>query len=176
VEQVPAGSGKIIFTPWLYGERAPVEDRHLRGAFNNISLETSRGQLIRAVFEGVAYNSRWLLGVVESFIKRRMDPLNMIGGGAQSNIWCQIYADVLDRTIQQVRDPMQANARGAALIAAVGLGYITIEDIPKLTRISNVFKPNPGNRRIYDELYGEFLNIYQTNKLLSRRLNATSQA
>ncbi len=176
VEQVPAGSGKTIFTPWLYGERAPVEDRYLRGGFNNISLETSRGQLIRAVFEGVAYNSRWLLGVVESFIKRRMDPLNMIGGGAQSDIWCQIYADVLDRTIQQVRDPMQANARGAAFIAAVGLGYITVEDIPKLTKIVKVFKPNPDNHRIYDELYGEFLNIYKTNKLLYSRLNASPSA
>ncbi|RDE12182.1 MAG: xylulose kinase [Candidatus Thorarchaeota archaeon] len=176
VEQVPAGSGKVIFTPWLYGERTPVEDRNLRGAFNNLSLETDRGQLIRAVFEGIAYNSRWLLGVIEAFIKRPMDPLNMIGGGAQSDIWCQIYADVLGRTIQQVENPVQANARGAAFIAAVGLGYAKIEDIPKLTKISKTFKPNPKNRRIYDVLYGEFLNIYKTNKLLYRRLNASPEA
>jgi len=171
VEQAPAGSGKVIFTPWLYGERTPVEDRNLRGAFNNLSLDMDRSQLIRAVFEGVAYNSRWLLGVVEQFVKRRMDPLNMIGGGAQSDIWCQIYADVMDRTVQQVYDPIQANARGAAFIAAVGLGYITFDDVPKLIKISKVFHPNPENRSIYDELYMEFLNIYKTNKLLYSRLN-----
>lgn len=175
VEGAPAGSGKVIFTPWLYGERTPVEDRNLRGAFNNLSLETDRSQLIRSVFEGVAFNSRWLLGIEEAFIKRRMDPLNIIGGGAQSDIWCQIYADVMDRTIQRVEDPIQANARGAAFIAAVGLGYITFDDIPKLTKISKVFRPNPANRRIYDELFGEFLNIYKTNKLLYRRLNASSE-
>jgi xylulokinase len=130
-----------------------------------------RSQLIRAVFEGVAYNSRWLLGVVEQFVKRRMDPLNMIGGGAQSDIWCQIYADVMDRTVQQVYDPIQANARGAAFIAAVGLGYITFDDVPKLIKISKVFHPNPENRSTYDELYMEFLNIYKTNKPLYSRLN-----
>jgi xylulokinase len=71
---------------------------------------------------------------------------------------------------------MQANARGAAFIAAVGLGYITVEDIPKLTKISKIFRPNPQNRGIYDELYGEFLNIYKTNKLLYSRLNASPSA
>jgi len=49
-----------------------------------------------------------------------MPELNIIGGGASSNVWCQIFADVLNRTIKQVKDPIQANARGAAFIASVG--------------------------------------------------------
>jgi len=173
VEKAPAGSGKVIFTPWLYGERTPVEDHTVRGAFYNLSLDVDRSQIIRSVFEGVAYNSRWVLGVVEKFIKRRMDTLNMIGGGAQSDIWCQIYADVLNRNIQQVHDPIQANARGAAFIASVGLGYLTFDAVPGLVEISKTFKPNPDNRKLYDELYGEFLNIYKANKPLYRRLNST---
>jgi xylulokinase len=174
VEGVAAGSGKVIFTPWLYGERTPVEDHTVRGAFHNLSLSVDRGQLIRAVFEGVAYNSRWVLDAVEKFIKRRMDSLNIIGGGAQSDVWCQIYADVLNRTIRRVYQPLQANARGAAFIAAVGLGYITVNDIPKLIKISKVFKPNSRNRQTYDELYSEFLNVYKANKTMYQRLNRFS--
>lgn len=175
VEGVPAGSNKLIFTPWLYGERTPIEDHTVRATFFNISLNSTRAEMIRAIYEGVAFNSRWVLMYVEKFIGgRKLQPLNMIGGGANSNIWCQIYADVLNRTTRQVKDPIQANARGAGFIAAVALGYITFKDIPKLIQFSNEFKPNPKNRKIYDELFKEFLNIYENNKKLYQRLNKIS--
>jgi xylulokinase len=134
-------------------------------------LKTTRSHLIRAVFEGVAYNSRWLLVYVEKFIKKRLDPINMIGGGASSDVWCQIHADVLDRTIRQVKDPIKANIRGAAFLASVALGYLTFNDIPGRIQIANTYKPNPANRKIYDELFREFLNIYKSNKKIYQRLN-----
>ncbi|MFX1254072.1 MAG: FGGY-family carbohydrate kinase [Promethearchaeota archaeon] len=171
VENVPAGSGKLIFTPWLYGERTPVEDHTIRGGFHNLSLNTNRDHMVRAVFEGVAYNSRWVLQYVEAFIKRKMDPLNIIGGGAQSDIWCQIYADVLNKTIRQVKDPIQTNARGAAFIASVALGYITFDEIPRLIQFSKIFKPNQEHTKIYNDLYKEFLEIYKNNKPMYQRLN-----
>jgi len=170
-ERIPPGSSKVIFTPWLYGERTPVEDRSLRGGFYNLSLETTREHLIRAVFEGVAYNSRWLLGSVEKFIKRRFDAINMIGGGANSRVWCQIHADVLDRPIRQLKDPINANARGAAFLAAVALGYVSFDDISARVQIDNTYEPNPKNRKIYDELFREFVNIYKKNKRMYARLN-----
>jgi xylulokinase len=171
--QVPAGSDKVIFTPWLYGERTPVEDRTVRSGFFNQSLRTSRAHLVRAVFEGVAYNSRWLLGCVESFVGRRMDPINMIGGGANSNLWCQIHADVLGRTIRQVKDPIQANVRGAAFLAAAALGLLTFDDIPARVQIARTYEPNPAHRPIYDELFREFVNIYKCNRRIYERLNRT---
>lgn len=171
-ETAPPGSHRMIFTPWLYGERTPVEDHAIRGGLFNISLEVKRCDVIRAVFEGVAYNSRWLLGLVERFVGRRMDALNIIGGGAQSDIWCQIYADVLNRRIRRVADPIQANARGAALIASMALGYVTPDEIPSTVRISRVFEPNPENRKIYDQLYSEFLHLYRQNREMYHRLNA----
>ena len=173
-KRVSPGSDKLIFTPWLYGERTPVEDHLVRGGFFNQSLKTTRAHLIRAVFEGVAYNSRWLLGAVEGFIGRRFDALNMIGGGANSNVWCQIHADVLDRTIRQVKEPMLANARGAAFLASVALGYLIFDDIPGRTQIVSTYHPNPDNRKIYDELFREFVNIYQSNKEIYARLNGTA--
>lgn len=185
VEKVPAGSNNLIFTPWLIGERAPVDDHAVRGGFYNLSLEMSREHLIRAIFEGVAYNVKWLLQYVEKFIQKWkmkenpgmtkkdvvMPELNIIGGGATSNIWCQIFADVLNRTIKQVKDPIQANARGAAFIASVGLGYLTWDQIPGLIEYSNVFKPNPENRAIYDKLFSEYTNIYKIMKKTYKRLN-----
>jgi xylulokinase len=79
---------------------------------------------------------------------------------------------VLNRTIKQVKDPIQTNARGAAFIASVGLGYMTFDDIPNHIQINNTFAPNPENRRIYDRLFAEFLNIYKHNKAIFKRLNA----
>ncbi|MFW9793539.1 MAG: FGGY-family carbohydrate kinase [Candidatus Thorarchaeota archaeon] len=142
------------------------------GGFHNISLHVRRQDLVRAVLEGVAYNSRWLFELIEKFIKRKMDPVNMIGGGAQSDIWCQIYADILNRTIRQVKDPIMANARGSAFIAAVGLGFCKFEDIPRLVQYSKTFIPNPDNRKLYNSLYKEFLKIYKNSKAMCRRLNA----
>ena len=168
------GSGKLIFTPWLYGERTPVDDHFVRGGLHNLSLNTTREHLIRAVFEGVAYNGRWLLRYVEKFIGRKFDGLNMIGGGASSNIWCQIHADVLNRTIRQVEDPIQANIRGAAFLASAALGYLAYDDISDRVRIVNTYTPNPANRKIYDELFAEFVEIYKRDKKMYARLNRAS--
>jgi xylulokinase len=173
VERVPAGSNRVIFTPWLYGERTPVENRLLRAGFTNLSLETTREQMIRAVFEGVAYNARWLLMYVEKFIKRPLEAIRMIGGGANSNVWCQILADVLGRPIQQVQDPILANARGAAFLAGLGLGHLRVEDIPDRVKIAATYTPEPRNRALYDELFREFLALYRSHKKIYGRLNAT---
>ncbi len=169
--RVPAGSDRVIFLPWLYGERTPIEDHTVRSALFNLSLKTNREHIIRAVLEGVAMNSRWLFGSVEKFCKRRMDTLAMIGGGACSDVWCQIYADVLGRRIKQVDDPIQANLRGAVFIASVGLGYIDFEEVPDLVRIRNTFEPDPANRAIYDELFAEFQELYRKNRKTFARLN-----
>jgi len=171
---VSAGSNGLIFTPWLNGERTPVDDGSLRAGLHNISMGTNMSHIIRAFMEGVAYNTRWSHGYVENFISRRMDPINIIGGGAKSEVWCQIFADVLNREIRQVKDPVQANARGAAFIASAGLGFITFDDIPALTRYSGIFTPRRENRETYDRMFKEFINIYKNNRSMYRRLNGPS--
>jgi len=173
--RTPAGSDKLIFTPWLYGERSPVDDRFVRGGFFNQSLNTTQDHMIRSVFEGVAYNSRWLLKYVEQFIKRPVQAINMVGGGAKSNIWCQIHADVLGRSIRQVRDPIMVNVRGAGLLASAALGYIQYNEIEEKVPIAHVYEPNPEHRKIYDELFDEFMAIYQSNQKIYARLNRSQQ-
>jgi xylulokinase len=168
---VPAGSDRVLFLPWMYGERTPIEDHSVRGGFLNLSLKTPRNHLVRSVLEGVAYNSRWLLQCVERFCGRPFAWLNVIGGGAKSEVWCQIFADVLNRTIHQVKDPLHANTRGAGLVGAVALGLTSFADISSGVEISRTFVPNPAHRALYDELFREFLAIYRCNRAIFGRLN-----
>ncbi|MCI0520037.1 MAG: FGGY-family carbohydrate kinase [Chloroflexi bacterium] len=169
--RAPAGSGGVIFTPWLYGERTPVDDHTLRGGLHNLSLDVHREHLIRAVMEGVAYNTRWMLYYVEKFIRRRFERIHIIGGGAQSAAWRQIFADVLGVEIHQVEAPIQANVRGAAFLAAAALGWLRFEDIPARVPIASVSTPNPDYRKLYDALYAEFLEIYRRTAPVYARLN-----
>ncbi|MFX1267763.1 MAG: FGGY-family carbohydrate kinase, partial [Promethearchaeota archaeon] len=186
VEKTPPGANNLIFTPWLIGERTPADDHTVRGGLYNISLEMSREHLIRAIFEGVAYNIKWLFTYVEKFVRKQkkkggisiskedlvIPELSLIGGGASSNVWCQIFADVLNRRIKQVKNPIQATARGAAFIASVGLGYLEWDHIQNHIQFSNIFEPNPENRAIYDKLFKEYLNIYKIMGKTYKRLNS----
>ncbi len=175
-ERVPAGSGGVIFTPWLYGERTPVEDHTVRGGFYNVSLGITREHLIRAVFEGVALNSRWLLMYVEKFAGREFRSLNMIGGGANSDIWCQIHADVLGRTVRQMEQPILANIRGAAMLASVALGYGSFEQLAQKIHIRRSYMPNPDHRQLYNERFAVFRDIYKRTRPIYARLNRKQEA
>jgi xylulokinase len=170
--RVPAGSNGLLYTPWIWGERAPVEDRRLRAGLYNLSLHNTRADVLRAFLEGIAFNTRWLLAPVEKFLGRKVQSLNIVGGGAQSEVWCQIFADVLDREIRQVKDPIQANARGAAFIAAAGLGEIGFADIPALVEVQHAYTPAGRNREIYDERFLAFTQIYKQMRGIYHRLNA----
>ncbi|HOX15545.1 MAG TPA: FGGY-family carbohydrate kinase [Smithellaceae bacterium] len=174
VTRVPAGANRVIFTPWLYGERSPVDDCHIRASLFNLSLENTREDIARAVYEGVAFNSKWLLAPVEKFMGRPFQYLNFIGGGANSDIWSQIIADVFDRKIRQVKDPIYSNARGAAFLASMALKYIALEDIPKYIQIKAEYTPIADHRKLYDELFDEFVSYYQAQRKACARMNKSA--
>ena len=144
---VPVGSHGVLFTPWLNGERSPVDDHTIRGGFHNLSLSSTRADMVRAVFEGVALNSAWLLGAVEKFCKRRFDSLAFVGGGANSDLWSQIHADAMGRSIRQVADPVLANVRGAGLLTLLALGHLTLDDIPATVEVKATLRARPGRDR-----------------------------
>ena len=174
--QAPPGSDKLIFLPWLYGERSPVEERLLRGGFFNYSLSATRSHLVRAVLEGVALNARWLLGYTERFVGERFEALRLVGGGAQSRLWCQIYADVLDRVVEQIEAPSLASLRGAAALAFSGLGVAAPDELAARVRVREVFRPRRELRGVYDELFDAFLGYYENNRRSLARLNASGGA
>ncbi|HNB41936.1 MAG TPA: FGGY-family carbohydrate kinase, partial [Anaerolineales bacterium] len=169
--RVPAGANGVMYTPWIWGERAPVEDKTLRAGLYNLSLNSTREDIIRAFLEGIAYNTRWLLSPVEKFLGRKVNSINIVGGGAQSDLWCQIFADVMNVEIKQVADPIYANARGAAWIAAAGLGEIKFADVPELIQFRRAYQPQIKNRAVYDRGFENFQLIYKQIKGVYRRLN-----
>jgi xylulokinase len=168
------GSGHLLFTPWLNGERSPVDDHTLRGGFHNLSLSTTRAQMMRSVFEGVAFNSKWLLDAVEKFAGRQLDSLAFIGGGAASELWSQIHADVLGREIRQMTEPRLANVRGAALLALLALSRISLGEISSLVEVERRFTPQTKGDALerYAILFEQFVALYKQNKGIYRQLNS----
>jgi xylulokinase len=168
-----AGAGGVLFTPWLTGERSPVDDRSARAGFHHVSVSTTGGDLARAVLEGVAFNLRWLLEASERFVGRRLDPLRIVGGGARSDLWCQVVADVLDRTVERAADPLLCGLRGAAIYAGLALGEVTPEEVRSLVPVDAAFVPRPVHRPTYDRLFEEFPKLYKAQRGMFHRLAPT---
>ena len=160
----PAGCEGALFAPWLNGERSPVEDKDLRGAFVGLSLRTDRAMMIRAVMEGVALNARWLFDSYEKFCKRRIDSVRILGGGAQSDLWCSMYAGTLDRPVEKVESPRDAQLVGAALWALVSLGETTLPEAAARVRVERTFAPADSDRDVYQAAYAEYRGLYKRLK------------
>jgi xylulokinase len=171
VAAVPPGSHKVIFTPWMYGERAPVTDTTLRGAFINVSIDNTREDMLRAVYEGVAMNFRWMF---EEAAKRNLPcrTVRAIGGGAKSAEWMRIFADVTGRRIEAVDKPQDAGALGAALAVPLGLGvFKSYADVKDAVKVSRAFDPDKANQGLYDDLFDSFKHLYKRLSPAYRALN-----
>ncbi len=172
VERLPPGSDFMLCTPWFYGERAPIADTWVRGTFFNVSADHSREHFLRAVYEGVAYNLRWIIEIVEGTFGFPMPTLRVIGGGARGKPWMQIIADVTGRRVETVVNPQEAGAVGAALGAAVGLGlYPGFESLRDVVRVEHEFEPRTENAEVYDVLYHAYQDVYRRLRSLYRQVN-----
>ncbi|MDR1464873.1 MAG: FGGY-family carbohydrate kinase [Oscillospiraceae bacterium] len=168
---VPIGCGGVIFTPWLHGNRCPFEDPNARGMFWGISLETGKTELIRAVVEGVIYHLRWLLETQEKKTKTS-DPVRFVGGGALSDVMCQMMADCLGRTVETVASPQNVGAVGAAVLVAAGNGIIDgVAQAKRLIPAVKTFRPAAGRQALYDKNYRIFRRLYAANKKLFAEMN-----
>jgi len=172
--EVEPGAGKLIFMPWMLGERCPMINPTLRGAFINLSFNHGKGHLVRAILEGVAYNTKWVLDGIEG-LGFKVERLNAAGGGALSGVWLQICADVLGKRIRQVQFPQEAGSRGAALMALVGLGiYKDFDSVAELVPLGREFEPRDEHRAIYEELYRCFQQLYEQLAPIYGQLNPST--
>lgn len=171
IEKVPAGSNGVVFTPWFHGNRCPFEDPNSRAMFFNISLDTGKSEIIRAVVEGVCYHMRWMLETQDKKISTS-DTIRFVGGGALNDSTSRILADCLGRTIETVESPQNVGSVGAAVVVAVGIGVInSISEAGTLIKSNKVFKPDPSNKAAYDKNYSVYKRLYKTNKESFRLLN-----
>jgi len=172
VSGVKPGAGDLIFTPWMYGERCPVADERVRAAFINLGANHSRAQMTRAIYEGIAYNVRWILELVSGLYGFKPDPLRVMGGGAKGLPWLKIISDVTGRTLERVAHPQETTAIGAALIAAVGLGiYPSLEATKPLVPVEQTQTPDPQSKPVYDRVYRGYRQVYRSLRELYHELN-----
>jgi xylulokinase len=161
------GSNGVRFTPWLAGERSPIDNKYIRAGFTNLSITTTSADLVRSVMEGVAANSAWLFGYIEKFAGRTLTPIRLLGGGALSSLWCQIFADTLDREVRQIDQPLLAQLRGAALLASVALGRYPLSEVPAPS--TTTFHPSPNGGPPMRERVEDIKSLYERDKTWSRR-------
>ncbi len=154
---VPAGSEGVLFLPWFNGSLSPGEDAYMRGGFLNLSHKTARAHLTRAVFEGLAMNWRWLYGPAEKLGGRKFEYWRLTGGGALSDIWSQIMADVVGLPMHRQADPRNNNVLGIGLLAFQRLGLVKLEEIPDLIQFDRIFEPDTKNRLIYERMFEQFM-------------------
>lgn len=165
VSKAKPGAHGLLFTPFMNGCKTPFEDGDIRSSLSGISLETTRGDLLRAVIEGICLHFRWLLECQAKKCKIS-DTIRFAGGLARINIMNQILADVTGHTIETVKHPQYVGALGAAAVAAIGLGQMKFEDIHSYIEITNTYTPNPENHEIYNKLYKKFLDKVKSDRKL----------
>lgn len=171
VHSVPPGSAGLLFLPWLTGSQAPDTNPNARGAFLNLSLHSTRAHMVRAILEGVAFNMRWVLPAVETFVEQRFDELLFSGGGAVSDAWSQIMADVMERPVAQLADARYVNNRATAFLAFVELGVLGLDDIGTLCRIKKRYTPRAAHRAMYDTMFTQFVAAFEQNRPIFEALN-----
>jgi len=172
IDSLEPGSDGLLFTPWLSGERAPVLDHYLKGAFVGLTLGHTKAHMARAIMEGVAFHLKWIIEKLEK-LGLRIEAVNASGGGNKSTVWSQIISDVIEKEIRVVVLPQEAGAIGAALTAAVGLGvYPKMEAVDEMVRFSRVVRPNEKNFGRYNALYREYRNLYDVLSPMYKRMHA----
>lgn len=154
-----AGSGGLIFLPYISGERFPVMDTDVKGCYIGITPETTRNDMARACLEGVAFSIRQGLET----IGRQPLSMTLVGGGARTKVWCQILSDVLNQEIfvSEEAEFLPSVAIASAVFIAEGReqdydGFIS----SLFSRNCTVYRPDSGNTRILDEQYRKFTGVY----------------
>lgn len=161
IKDIPAGSNHLISTPWLLGERCPISSTSTRGTIFNINPEHGREHLIKAVYEGVGFNLRWIIEKIEKSYNIECENINIVGGGAESDSWMQIIADIIGKNLKIVDNSKNAGALGGAIIALIGLGKIKdFTCVKTLVKTHKQFQPNGENEDIYKELFIDYKNVY----------------
>jgi xylulokinase len=158
-----AGCEGLIFLPYLTGERTPYPDPHARGAYVGITLRHGKAHMVRAVLEGVAYGLRDSLELVRA-LGVKIVQVRASGGGAQSELWRQILADVFDSEIALV-NVTEGAAFGAALLAGVGAGvYASVEEACDQTIRVTASVAQGKDVSIYDDYYKVYRGLYPALK------------
>ena len=154
----PAGANGILYLPYLFGERCPINDADASACFVGIKATAGRGDFARAVLEGVAFSLRQVFDLFQS---PEVDTIVLAGGGAKSPLWRQIFADVFGRKVITLDGGAEGSGFGAALVAGAGVGlFESVSAAAANLTVKTETTPDPEAVRIYEDRYQEYLKLY----------------
>ena len=157
----PAGSGGALFLPALSGATVPRWNDRMRGVFAGLGMNHERSHLARAVIEGCTFALRDVVGRLDALGLAGTE-IRVVGGGARSELWLQIKADVTGRTVQPVLTA-EPTALGAAILAGVAAGTFSdaADGVARTVRLSpRCYQPDPQVKDVYAERYAQYLALY----------------
>jgi xylulokinase len=158
---VPVGSRGVIILPHFDGMISPLPDPGARGAFLNLSLHHTRADMYRATLEGLGYALRESIDLLRRY-GFPIEAVRSIGGGAKSDVWLQMMADITGLPIERPAI-VEAALLGAAIIAAVGSGaFSSLEESSEaLYRVKRIFSPSADNHALYEKLFERYVRLYR---------------
>ncbi len=161
-ENIAPGSEGVIFLPYMAGERSPIWNPDAKGVYYGLGFDKTKGHMVRATLEGVAYSLEHNLRVAAE-AGAKVDVLNAMGGAANSRLWTQIKADVTGKTIQ-VPTSDTATTLGAAILAGVGVGFYEgfEEAITETIHITRVQEPDMHSHEQYKKYMQMYLELSET--------------
>jgi xylulokinase len=172
IDAVPAGANRLLFLPYLAGERAPIWDPKARGAFIGLTLNHGAAEMFRAVAEAVGFAIRDVVEVMEQ-VGLPVKDLRITGRPSRSRPWNQMKADITGRRIL-VPETLDSDLLGDVCLALRALGaYGSVAEASEaVVRIGAVFEPDPGRKALYDEMFGLYRDSYTGLKAVFHTLSA----
>jgi xylulokinase len=170
VSSIPAGSGGLLFTPYIVGERTPHPDANIRGSFIGMDSGHHLAHFTRAVLEGITFSLRESIEIVRDSGKE-ITEIIAIGGGAKNEVWLQMQADIFNASIVKL-EIEQGPAMGAAMLAAYGSGWFTSLGAcaEAFIRPADLYTPDPKQVTIYNDLYSLYQEVYGQTRELNNKL------
>ncbi|MFF2483403.1 xylulokinase [Paenibacillus sp. NPDC058071] len=172
IDQVMPGSGGLLFTPYLVGERTPHPDPNIRASFIGADGSHERIHFARAVMEGITFSLNESLDLFRAAGKE-VQTIVSIGGGAKNPVWLQMQADIFGAPVVALENE-QGPGLGAAMLAAYGCGWFTSleECAEKFVKHAQTFEPNPEAVEVYKGLFRIYQQVYGQTRELNQALAA----
>jgi len=159
IAKSPPGANRLLFLPYLLGERSPRWNANAKGAFIGLTMTSDKNDIMRSVLEGVGYNLKVILDIISE--KSPVEQIRAIGGGAKSEAWLQILADIWQKPVEVLEYLEEATSMGAAICAGTAIGAFSgFDAIHSFNPAVKTIMPNKENATEYQKLYAMFNQVY----------------
>lgn len=171
IGSVKPGSGGLLFTPYIVGERTPYVDSRVRGSFVGIDTHHELKHFTRSVLEGITFSLKDSQMIMKETAGKQFSKIISVGGGAKNRDWLQMQADIFDTPIATLQTE-QGPAFGAAMLAGIGCGWFKSEEdaARELIHYRETIYPNSENSQIYQKLYQIYRQVYPQTRTICHEL------